>query len=574
MDTGLDDFFAQQEKLLALPEEDIDSYLSRRAKPDESWVSPKHASVSHSHGPFRPFQLGNLPSLLADGRLPLPASRDPHPVDELSRNPLAGSQGNAVSEADTADPVASAFPRTPVKGFEISASGETVSAARSRKVPSPRRIALTRPKRVIPTLNIIQSSPIDAFSPVASSTPAKPPVGKVVEESPLLGKRRRVETDASPTKSTKPKSKDKRAPVHPPPVHTSPIESPHFNTSAPNRTNKRPRESGGTPSPQPKSKTLRSCVIPTSPINSAVFPPNTELPPILSRQGSFTVSSGQLFKKPRDDRVIKIKSKLPPAEVSVANTSVIKSFDTSPPKQPIATKKAGPIDNEKKPRVFIKTTATETSFLTTPETSPEKLSALVLPVPPLHKAAQRPHVKKVTADSTVPNFTSPENSREESASNPKNVAKSNPPLPGQTTKTVGITKLRPAATTIPNTEAGPSMVSSSTMPLRSRSTLGQTQMKKNPIIPTKKGKDKPAKMTPVEYAEMLVEKSSNPNRKIPNVSQHLRGRRIFYAGVDMRYAGDATKKKMEYVRILMSSNLAPAAHHPILDYQAWGHANP
>lgn len=36
MDTGLDDFFAQQEKLMALPEEDIDSYLARRAKPDES----------------------------------------------------------------------------------------------------------------------------------------------------------------------------------------------------------------------------------------------------------------------------------------------------------------------------------------------------------------------------------------------------------------------------------------------------------------------------------------------------------------------------------------------------------
>jgi hypothetical protein len=68
-------------------------------------------------------------------------------------------------------------------------------------------------------------------------------------------------------------------------------------------------------------------------------------------------------------------------------------------------------------------------------------------------------------------------------------------------------------------------------------------------------------MTPVEYAEMLIEKYNNPNRKIPNVSQHLRGRKIFYAGVDMRYAGDATKKKMEYVRTLMTSNLAPAAHH-------------
>ena len=543
---------------MALPEEDIDSYLSRRAKQDESWVFLKHTSVSRSYGPSRPFQLGNLPSLLADGGIPQLASRHPHLVDEPSRDSLAGSKGDATPEVDTADPVVSALPRTPVKVSEISVSDKTVSAARSRKVPSPRRIALTRPKRVIPTLNIIQSSPIDAFSPVASSTPAKPPMGKVVEESPLLGKRRRNETDPNPKKSTKPKSKDKYAPVDPAPVHTSPIETPHFDTSAPIRKSKRPRESGGSPSPQPKSKALRSSVVPTSPINSAVFPPNTELPPILGRQGSLTVSSGQLFKKPQDDRVIKIKSRLPPpAEISVADTSVIESFDTSPPKPPIIAKKAGPVDNEKKPRVPVKTAAAETSLLTSPETSPEKRSTLAPQAPPLSEAAQRPQVKKVIADSTITNLTSPENSREESASIPKNITKSNPPLSGQTAKTEGITKLRPAATTIPNAEAGPSKVSFSTMPLRSRSTLGQTQTKKNPIIPVKRGKDKPAKMTPVEYAEMLIEKYSNPNRKFPNVSQHLRGRKIFYAGVDMRYAGDATKKKMEYVRTLMTSNLAP-----------------
>ena len=538
MDAGLDDFFAQQEKLMALPEEDIGSYLSRRAKPDESWVSLKHTSLSHSHGASRPFQLGNLPSLLADGGLPPPASRDPHSVDEPS-----------YKEADAADPVASASPRTPVKSSEISTPNETVSAARSRKVPSPRRIALTRPKHVVPTLNIVQSSPIDKFSPVASSTPAKPPVGKVVEESPLLGKRRREETDASPTKSAKPKSKDKHGQVDPAPVHTSPIESPHFDTPARIRTKKRPRESGESPSPQPKSKTLRSRVVPTSPINSAVFPPNNELPPILSRQGSLMVSSGQLFKKPRHDRVIKIKPRLPPpAEISVADTSVIESFDTSPLKPPTSKKKAGPVDNEK------------------------KVSALVPPAP-LREAAQRPPVKKAIADSTIADLTSPESSREESAPGHRNVAQPKPPLPGQTSKTEGITKLRPAATTIPNAEAGSSKVSSGTMPLRSQSTLGQVRARKNPIIPTKKGKDKPVKPTPVEYAEMLIEKYSNPNRKIPNVSQHLRGRKIFYAGVDMRYAGDATKKKMEYVRTLMISNLAADAH-TIPDSQAWGHASP
>jgi hypothetical protein len=36
MDHGFDEFFAQQEKLTSLPDEDVDSYLARRAKPDES----------------------------------------------------------------------------------------------------------------------------------------------------------------------------------------------------------------------------------------------------------------------------------------------------------------------------------------------------------------------------------------------------------------------------------------------------------------------------------------------------------------------------------------------------------
>lgn len=34
MDTDYEEFFAQQDMLLALPEEDIDSYLARRANPD------------------------------------------------------------------------------------------------------------------------------------------------------------------------------------------------------------------------------------------------------------------------------------------------------------------------------------------------------------------------------------------------------------------------------------------------------------------------------------------------------------------------------------------------------------
>ena len=504
--------------------------------------------VSQSYDSFSPFQLGNLPSLLSDSKSTVDSSSDPDPVDGRSRNIPVYSQ-----KINAADPVASRLPRTPAKGSAIDPHDEPAPAAsRSHRGLSPRRIVLTKPKRVAPALKIIQSSPIDSFSPVASSTPARPPPGKVAEESPLLGKRRYDETDAGLIKSTKPKSKSKDKVMDPGPEHTSPIESPQIGNSTPGRTSKRPRESGGSPSPPSKRKTLRAGVLPTSPINSAVFPPNTEVPPLLSRQGSVTVSSDQLHKKPRGDRIIKTKSRvLPPVEACVPDTSVIESFDTSPPKPQTTAKRAGSVDDEKNPQAPTKTAVVETSFLTSPETSPEKQSTFLLPpLPP--KAAQRAQVKNIIANSTIASVTSPENSRDEPASNVKDVADRVPLLLGQTVKTMGITKLKPAATTILPPEAGPSKTSSTKRTLRSKSTLGQVQ--KKPVIPTKKGKEKPPKMTPVEYAEMLIEKLKDPNRRIPNVSQHLRGRKILYVGVDMKYAGDATKKKMEYVSGLIVSD--------------------
>jgi hypothetical protein len=445
-------------------------------------------------------------------------------VGGLSPNPPVGLQGDT-------DPMAFQLPRTPVKNSAIDVADELVpDASHSQKDLSPRRIVLTRPKRVAPMLKTVQSSPIDAFSPVASSTPAKPPPGKVVDESPLLGKRRHDEVDASPTRDTESKGKAGDLASE----HTSPIESPRFNTSTPGRTSKRPRESGGSPSPPPKKKALRTGVLPTSPINSAVFPPNTKAPPILNRQGSVTVSSGQLYRKPRDDKVITINPKIPPP----AEVSVIESFDTSPPKPLTAAKRAGSVEREKKPQgVPVRAAVAETSFVTSPGTSPDKESTFLPP-----KAVRNTQAKNLVADSAATNLTSSGDSREGT-----DVAQlPNPQLPGRTAKTIGITKLRPAATTIVPTEAGPSK-NTRTIPLRSRSTLGQAQ-KKNPVIPTKKGKEKPARMTPVEYAEMLIERFNNPNRRLPNVSQHLRGRKIFYVGVDMQYAGDATKKKMEYVK--------------------------
>jgi hypothetical protein len=547
---------------MALPEEDVDSYLARRAKPGESWVSLKHTPVSQPNHSFRPFQLGNLPSLLSDRKVAADAPSDPSPVDGPSRNPPVDFRG------DAADLVAPQPPRTPVKASTIEVSDEPAPAvSSSRRDLSPRRIVLTRPKRVVPPPKPTQSSPIDATSPVASSTPAKPPTGKIVDESPLLGKRRRDGEDASPAKPAKHKPKGKGKAVDLAPEHTSPIQSPRFDTSTLARTSKRPRESIEGPGSPLKRKNPRTGVVPTSPINSAEFPPNTEQPPILNRQGSLTISSHQLLKRPRDNRVIKSRSMLPPpTEVSVEDTSVIESFDVSPLKPPITTKQTDSKGDEKKPQG-----PAEVSFLTSPGTSPKKPSPF-LPPPP--KVPQRAQVKNTVVDSPVASLTSSESSREGLPPNSKGVTGLNPLPSGQTAKTMGITKLRPAATTILPTGAGPSKLSSTATTIRSRSTLGQAQAKKNPIIPTKKGKDKPVKMTPVEYAEMLIERYNNPNRKIPNVSQHLRGRTIFYVGLDRRSAGDETKKKMEYVRTFHSSTLTPAAHSPIPDSQAWGHACP
>ena len=534
MDPGFDDLLTQQRKILALPEEDIDSYLVRRAKPDESWVFLQHTSLFQSYDSLRPFQLGNLPSLLSD------SMRNPDPV---------GSQEGETSQVNIPSPVASALPQTPVKGSNINAADKPAPvASHSQKELSPRRVTLTIPKRVAPTLKSVQSSPIDVYSPVASSTPAKPPSDKAVDVSPLLGKRRHDEADIRPTKLTKPKSKGKSKAVEPAPEHSSPIESPPFDASISGPAGKRPRGSGETPSPPPKRRMLRAGALPTSPINSSVFPPITELPPVLGRQGSITVSSGQMHKKPRNDKVIKITPL--PVEVPAGDTSVIESFDTSPPKPPTIAKHTVSADSNKKPQVPPESAAAETSVLTSPGTSPEKRSTFPLLPPP--NAAQHAQVKRTVTGPAITNLADP---KDVPASNTKDLIETNP-LAGRRGKMMGITKLKPAATTVLPTEAGPSK-NTSAMPLRSNSTLGQVQKGKHTItLGTRKGKEKPAKMTPVEYAEMLIEKNNNPDRRIPNVSQHLRGRKILYVGVDMRYAGDATKKKMEYVRTFSTLSLS------------------
>lgn len=51
MDADLEEFFAQMDRLDALPEEDIESYLARRANPEDTYISlPPSACVFGNRG--------------------------------------------------------------------------------------------------------------------------------------------------------------------------------------------------------------------------------------------------------------------------------------------------------------------------------------------------------------------------------------------------------------------------------------------------------------------------------------------------------------------------------------------
>jgi hypothetical protein len=66
-----------------------------------------------------------------------------------------------------------------------------------------------------------------------------------------------------------------------------------------------------------------------------------------------------------------------------------------------------------------------------------------------------------------------------------------------------------------------------------------------------KKKEKPALVTPLEYARKLQESMQSmgqkPSKRYP---KYLRGKRIFYVGGDMQYAGERTRNRMEFVGAL------------------------
>jgi hypothetical protein len=65
----------------------------------------------------------------------------------------------------------------------------------------------------------------------------------------------------------------------------------------------------------------------------------------------------------------------------------------------------------------------------------------------------------------------------------------------------------------------------------------------------KKTKVRPQLVTPFEYAQKLQEKMMLPADKKPSqgVFKYLKGKKIFYIGGDMQYAGERTRGRMDYV---------------------------
>ena len=75
------------------------------------------------------------------------------------------------------------------------------------------------------------------------------------------------------------------------------------------------------------------------------------------------------------------------------------------------------------------------------------------------------------------------------------------------------------------------------------------ELKSKTTKPTKgRGKEKPALVTPLEYARKLQESLQVAGQKSSKrYPKYLKGKRIFYVGGDMQYAGERTRNRMEIV---------------------------
>ena len=92
-----------------------------------------------------------------------------------------------------------------------------------------------------------------------------------------------------------------------------------------------------------------------------------------------------------------------------------------------------------------------------------------------------------------------------------------------------------------------------------------------------KKKEKPELVTPLEYARKLQESmqlmAQKPSKRYP---KYLKGKRIFYIGGDMQYAGERTRNRMKFVGasspIMLLSSISDAdACERALDRQARRH---
>jgi len=121
-----------------------------------------------------------------------------------------------------------------------------------------------------------------------------------------------------------------------------------------------------------------------------------------------------------------------------------------------------------------------------------------------------------------------------------------PPLELPTTSSSRASKKNQANASIPNLK--PPIPPLEKAPKKVQIAPQSSAKKPNEKKQTGKSKTKPPLMTPLEYAQKLQDDSPSMSTGGKNsVYKYLKGKTIFYTGGDMQYAGERTRKRMDFV---------------------------
>ena len=121
-----------------------------------------------------------------------------------------------------------------------------------------------------------------------------------------------------------------------------------------------------------------------------------------------------------------------------------------------------------------------------------------------------------------------------------------PPLELPTTSSSRASKKNQANASIPNLKPSSPILerASKKVQIAPQSSAKKPNEKKQ----TGKSKTKPPLMTPLEYAQKLQDDNPSMSTGGKNsVYKYLKGKTIFYTGGDMQYAGERTRKRMDFV---------------------------